>query len=831
MSPTSNTTGNYGSSQQSQTPPKRPVFLGMKLEGSIENWLFSGTVVLMYHNPKEGKVMEAMMPMHAPPEAIVSELSCELGSGKISHAQYHDSHLDSGVHELTSRDSGGMMQTSQFRPDASRDTHKIYIRELKPGRSATLKMDFTLELAEVDGKYRLVIPTPVFKHGDDFIGANNYPKPKLEFEIRLQHDDKAWIISSPNLEIYTKYVEGEDNEQNLVISTNTDSFSSGEFILEIDTSEGSIIPPISYCEVGDECYFRIRHQVEAYNERKSNSLVKILVDSSGSMLGEKNESGLAKKFLDEYLNHFEEQDFFTLSAFGSKVKHSADSYRNFVKGERISLPTISELGGGTNFSMALNSLNHLKAMQQPSPDGSTGNENFHGYENKTENILIISDGSVSNYNSDFMNIINSYHYSNNCNRYFVVLVGSSAKFHLTELAKASNGAVFEILSPTDIIEVAKDVYESVREEKATNVNVEWPDQPNWKFTKYHSSHQLIHSYSVYDKPRPEGNVTIEYELCGEKLSLEFVLTGAVWSSKLALHIDGIRETGSTGNVEDGNDGKQGSSIKSSSKHSYFLYVGNEFIESGIDTADLLSALLLREANENIDILARAMDEIFIKIKSMNGLFGCIDSDFERSNSNSLINILNKPFFYEYMQVVNSYMYLAHFLKIVNPESLSVSSLNRLEIHDRSGVQKKFKRFANKLRSANSPVAKDHLMELILLMKSNMRDLDGLCWMMTMLYKYLPELASIPLELFFYDLFVLGFKFEICDLAKNLPRHYDMGRNQESEQENLKSRIEEALADFKTPDSNVSFADIHFIAGKLGINSSITLTDRKRHINL
>lgn len=831
MSPKSNATGSYGSSQQSQTPPQRPVFLGMKLEGSIENWLFSGTVVLKYHNPKEGKVMEAMMPMHAPPEAIVSELSCELGSGKISHAQNHDTPLDSSVHEHSSRDSVGMMQSSQFRPDASRDTHKIYIRELKPGRSATLKMDFTLELAEVDGKYRLVIPTPVFKHGDDYIGGNNYPKPKLEFEIFLQHDDKSWKISSPNLEICTEYVEGEDKEQQLVISTNSDSFSSGEFILEIDTSEGSIIPPISYCEVGDECYFRIRHQVEAVNERKSSSFVKILVDGSGSMLGKKDESGLSNNFLVEYLNHFVEQDFFTLSAFGSKVKHTVDTYRNFSKGEKISLPSISELGGGTNFSMALNSLYDLKGIQQPSPEGSSGNEISHGTENKTESILIISDGSVSNYNSDFMNIINSYHYSNDRNRYFVVLVGSSAKFHLTEIAKSSNGAVFEILSPTDIIEVAKDVYESVRDEKATNVNVEWPEQPIWEFTKYQSSHQLIHSYSVYDKPRPEGKVKIEYELCGQQLSFDLDLSEAVWSSKLALHIDGIRETGSTVTAEDGNDGKQGTSITSGSKHSYFLHVGNDFIESGNDTADLLSALLLREANENIDILARAIDEIFIKIKIMNDHFGCIDSDYERRDSNSLSNILNKPFFYEYMQVVNSYLYLDHFLKIVNPESLSVSSLNRLEIHDRSGVQKKFKRFANKLHSANSPVAKDHLMELILLMKSNMRDLDGLRWMMTMLDKYLPKLASIPLELFFYDLFVLGFKFEICDLAKNLQRHYDMGRNQESEQENLKSRIEDALADFKSPISNVSFADIHFIAGKLGINSSITITDRKRHINL
>ena len=196
------------------------------------------------------------------------------------------------------------------------------------------------------------------------------------------------------------------------------------------------------------------------NQKELSADIKILVDCSGSMAGDSIES--AKRALHHVLSNLREDDRFSYSLFGSKVKHEFSSLKpvnQFNIGTASLLVSTTEANmGGTEIEDALLSTFKLK-----------------GTENKAD-VLLITDGEVW----DTSNIVAAAKKSGH--RIFAVGVGTSpAETLLRELAETTGGAC-ELVSPKEDIESAiVRMFNRIHLPRAKEIEINWgtDETPEW----------------------------------------------------------------------------------------------------------------------------------------------------------------------------------------------------------------------------------------------------------------------------------------------------------------------------------------------------------------
>lgn len=470
----------------------KPVFLGMKLEGTIENGVFVGSVVHRYHNPRDTHI-EAVMTMYAPAGSVVSGLSCKLGDNEAIKAKVVESgEANERYEEMV---YGGDMAAILEHSGDLRDVFSLSAGNLKPGESLVAEMKFSLELTQEGKVIRLTVPTgEIHKYGDQAdLGRRDDQVPTmshfvenpLEVDILVRGENATGRISTPNRKDQLQITKSEDGEE-LRISVGKGAFMDGDIILDIEPrKKKGLCYTLADREKGIN-YVMARLFVGLDEQTEETTTVKILVDNSASM--RRGDIELARDFLFTFKNHLGNNDKCTLSMFGNHVDHvQPEPIRTDPRGKRLFDQFVSMQHahmGGTELPSAVADIARLDSSSE------------------MRDILIITDGAIGDYRGVISSARN--------HRCFIVGVGNAAHQVLEPIADQTGGKYFNVPSGADFDLVATQVYQSMRSAKATDIKVSWPTKPAWSVDpKNIWGNQSVDCFAAFKK-MPEGEVTITY---------------------------------------------------------------------------------------------------------------------------------------------------------------------------------------------------------------------------------------------------------------------------------------------------------------------------------
>jgi len=196
------------------------------------------------------------------------------------------------------------------------------------------------------------------------------------------------------------------------------------------------------------------------NQKDLSAEIKILVDCSGSMEGDSIES--AKRALHHVLSHLHDNDQFSYSIFGSKVKHE---FASLKPANQLNIAAASVLISNTQADMGGTEIE----------DALLSTFNLKGAEKKAD-VLLITDGEVWDTSSIIAAAKKSGH------RIFAIGVGTSpAETLLRELAETTGGAC-ELVSPKEDIETAIiRMFNRIHLPRAKEIEINWGtnETPQW----------------------------------------------------------------------------------------------------------------------------------------------------------------------------------------------------------------------------------------------------------------------------------------------------------------------------------------------------------------
>lgn len=500
----------------------KPVFLGMKLEGTIENGVFVGSVVHRYNNPRDTHI-EAVMIMYSPVGSVVSGLSCKLGDNEPIKAKVVESgEANERYEEMV---YGGDMAAIMEHSGDLRDVFSLSAGNLKPGEDLVAEMRFSLELSQEGKVIRLVVPvTEAEKYGDPSdLGRRDDQVPTmshfvenpLEVDILVKGENATGMITTPNRKDQLKITKGEDGKD-LRISVGEGAFMDKDFILDIEPrKKEGLCYTLSDKEKGIN-YVMARLFVGLEDVTEETATVKILVDNSASMGG--GNIGLARDFLYTFMNHLGNNDLCTLSMFGNDVAHfRSKPFRNDAKGKRLFgqfVPMQLAHMGGTELAKAVASISRFNSRS------------------KIRDIMIVTDGEINS--PERVIRAASGH------RCFIVGVGNAAHQVLKPIADRTGGKYFNVPSGADFDLVATQVYQSMRSAKATDIKVSWPTKPAWSVDpKNIWGNQSVDCFAAF-KEMPEGEVTITYKQNDVLHSYKLDLAKSVTMAGLSHLVKGRR---------------------------------------------------------------------------------------------------------------------------------------------------------------------------------------------------------------------------------------------------------------------------------------------------
>lgn len=500
----------------------KPVFLGMKLKGTIENGVFVGSVVHRYHNPRDTHI-EAVMTMYAPVGSVVSGLSCKLGDNEAIKAKVVESgEANERYEEMV---FGGDMAAIMEHSGDLRDVFSLSAGNLQPGESLVAEMKFSLELTQEGKVIRLIVPTgEIHKYGDPTdLGRRDDQVPTmshfvenpLEVDILVKGENATGRITTPNRKDQLQITKSEDGKD-LRISVGKGAFMDGDIVLDIEPQQKKGLCYTLADRENDMSYVMARLYVGLDEQTQETATVKVLVDNSASMGG--GDIILARNFLFTFSNLLGSNDMCTLSMFGSSVVHDQfEPIRTDLRGKKLFNRFVSMQGahmGGTNIPAAVADVAHI--------DSKSG----------ISDIFILTDGGFN----DFEGVINSAR----GHRCFIVGIGNADHQMLSQITEKTGGKYFQVSSADDFDQVATKVYQSMRTAKATDIKVRWPTKPSWSVDpKNIWGNQSVDCFAAF-KEMPEGEVNISYKQNDVEHSYKLDLANSVTMAGLSHLIKGRR---------------------------------------------------------------------------------------------------------------------------------------------------------------------------------------------------------------------------------------------------------------------------------------------------
>lgn len=431
-------------------------------KGKVRGLLLNMTIRQQYKNTTK-KTLETVYTFPMGWGATFMDLSVEMGGKRLSGVVTEKKDAEEQYEKAISKGDAPIMLEKN-----SDGLYTVNLGSLKPNEEAVIEYTYSQLLRFEEGHVRLTLPTTIApRYGDSSQGGIKKHH-GVETDFLVEYPFSLSLILSGGMEKATvecpsHQVQVTTSDKGVEVGLARSGFLDRDFILNLSKLENEsffIVTPDK--RMGPEgCTVLASFCPPALaNQKELSADIKILVDCSGSMAGDSIES--AKRALHHVLSNLREDDRFSYSLFGSKVKHEFSSLKpvnQFNIGTASLLVSNTEANmGGTEIEDALLSTFKLKGTE------------------KKADVLLITDGEVW----DTSNIIAAA--KNSGHRIFAVGVGTSpAETLLRELAEMTGGAC-ELVSPKEDIEKAiVRMFNRIHLPRAKEIEINWGtnETPEW----------------------------------------------------------------------------------------------------------------------------------------------------------------------------------------------------------------------------------------------------------------------------------------------------------------------------------------------------------------
>jgi Ca-activated chloride channel family protein len=431
-------------------------------KGKVQGLLLEMTIRQQYKNTTK-KTLETVYTFPMGWGATFMDLSVEMGGKRLSGVVTEKKDAEEQYEKAISKGDAPIMLEKN-----SDGLYTVNLGSLKPKEEAVIEYTYSQLLRFEEGHIRLTLPTTIApRYGDSSQGGIKKHH-GVESDFLVEYPFSLSLLLSGGMEKATvecpsHQIQVTTNESGLEVGLVRSGFLDRDFILNLSKLENEsffIVTPDKQMGLEGCTVLASFCPPALANQKELSADIKILVDCSGSMAGDSIES--AKRALHHILSNLREDDRFSYSLFGSRVKHEFSSLKpvnQFNIGTASLLVSNTEANmGGTEIEDALLSTFKLKGTE------------------KKADVLLITDGEVWDTNSTIAEAKKSGH------RIFAIGVGTSpAETLLRELAEMTGGAC-ELVSPKEDIEAAiVRMFNRIHLPRAKEIEINWgtSEAPEW----------------------------------------------------------------------------------------------------------------------------------------------------------------------------------------------------------------------------------------------------------------------------------------------------------------------------------------------------------------
>lgn len=431
-------------------------------KGKVNGLLLEMTIRQHYKNTTN-KALETTYTFPMGWGATFMDLSVEIGGKRLSGVVTEKKEAEDRYEQAISEGDAPIMLEKN-----SDGLYTVNLGNLKPNEEAVIEYSYSQLLRYEEGHVRISLPTTIAPRYGDSTEGGIQKHQGVEAGFFVEYPFTLSLLLAGGMEKATvecpsHQVQVNKQDSCLEVGLVRSGFLDRDFILNLSKLENQsffIVTPDK--QMGPEgCTVLASFcppMLTTPIEEKAD--IKILVDCSGSMQGDSIES--AKRALHHVLSQLRENDRFSYSLFGSRVKHTFSCLKpvtQFNIGAASVLVSNTQADmGGTEIEGALISTFELKGTE------------------KKADVLLITDGEVW----ETASIIEAAKKSGH--RIFAVGVGTSpAETLLRELAEMTGGAC-ELVSPDEDIEIAiVRMFNRIHLPRANDIAINWgtDDTPEW----------------------------------------------------------------------------------------------------------------------------------------------------------------------------------------------------------------------------------------------------------------------------------------------------------------------------------------------------------------
>jgi Ca-activated chloride channel homolog len=292
------------------------------------------------------------------------------------------------------------------------------------------------------------------------------PLQSVKLTVELNSNQLIKSIYSPSHDVK---IEKENDHHARITYVEENTRPDKDFLLYYTVSEKEIgFNLLPYQDEDHQGYFlaMISPQVEVSADKTSSKNIIFILDTSGSMSGEKIKQ--AKNALTFCLNSLNEQDQFNIIDFDDEIK----SFRNsLVRADHLNIQSAlsfvdrCEADGGTNINDALRTA--LKQIE------GNGRASF---------IIFLTDGLPTVGETDINRILENVKRANHSTRIFVFGVGYDVNTRLLDRLAQDNHATSDYIRPSEDIEVkVSSFYNKVSHPILTDAKLSFGDVEAYDF--------------------------------------------------------------------------------------------------------------------------------------------------------------------------------------------------------------------------------------------------------------------------------------------------------------------------------------------------------------
>ena len=479
-----------------------PSLKSVTVSGEVHGLLFKSTIRQEYRNETKD-TLEVIYTFPMAWGTVLLGMAAEMGGKKLTGVVIEKDKAEEQYEKsIREGDSAILLQES------AKGLYTANLGNIKPGESVAVEIRSAQLLRFEQDRVRLCIPTVIGErygesHGPGKLAAHESAEvdgsAQYAFALRimLTGDMARSVISSP-----THGISCEHTENGLLMTLDDGASLDRDFVLLMEQiSQGSLALDAP-CEEGHMLLASFAPHLPP--QKTAPIAVKVLVDCSGSMSGERIEQ--ARKGLRQIVALLNPEDHMSYSRIGSEVAHMT---KTMLSCSEKSIEHLASLVketdanmGGTEMESALASV--ITKIDLPRECESQ------------PTVLLVTDGDVWEVEDIIQTAQRSGH------RIFAIGVGSApAESLLREMAERTGGACEFVTPGENMAEAVLRMFHRIRGVIARDIRIDWGGEPVWQSSlpQYLYDGETVHCFALM-KSAPEVCPTLNWSVRGDSGSAQ-----------------------------------------------------------------------------------------------------------------------------------------------------------------------------------------------------------------------------------------------------------------------------------------------------------------------